>query len=58
LFSNISTSLQTTLADEAYLTEGKLLLEEQSLNLEHSLIYGGGTGRAVSEREGQNLEPS
>jgi hypothetical protein len=36
---NMSTSLQTTLAAEAHLAEGQFLLEEQTLNIEKSLIY-------------------
>jgi hypothetical protein len=36
---NISTSQQTSASAEAYLTEGWLLLEEQTLNIEKSLIY-------------------
>jgi hypothetical protein len=54
----MSTSLQTTLAAEAHLAEGQFLLEEQTLNIEKSLIYRRGTRRpAVSKTEGQNLYP-
>jgi hypothetical protein len=35
----MSKSLQTTLAAEAHLAEGQFLLEEQTLNIEKSLIY-------------------
>jgi hypothetical protein len=35
---NMSTSLQTTLAAEAHLAEGQFLLEEQTMNIEKSLI--------------------
>jgi hypothetical protein len=52
----MSTSLQTTLDAEAYLPEGQFLLEEQTLNIEKSLIYRTGTRRpTVSKTEGQNL---
>jgi hypothetical protein len=55
---NTSTSLQTTLATEAYLAEGQFLLEQRTMNSENSLIYRGGSRRAtISERIGQNLEP-
>jgi hypothetical protein len=57
---NMSTSLQTTLAAEAHLAEGQFLLEEQTLNIEKSLIrvYRTGTRRpTVSKTEGQNLDP-
>jgi hypothetical protein len=51
-------SPQTTLAAEAHLAEGKFLLEEQTLNIEKSLIYRTGTRRTtVSKTEGQNLDP-
>jgi hypothetical protein len=36
---NRSTSLQTTLAAEAHLEDGQLLLEERTLNKEKSAIY-------------------
>jgi hypothetical protein len=36
--TNMSTSLQTILAAEAHLAEGQFLLEEQTLNMEKSLI--------------------
>jgi hypothetical protein len=46
----------TTLAAEAHLAEGQLLLEEQTLNIEISLIYPVVTRRVpVSERDGMNL---
>jgi hypothetical protein len=52
-----TTSLQT-LAAEAHLAEGQFLLEEQTLNIEKSLIYRTGTRRpTVSKTEGQNLDP-
>jgi hypothetical protein len=35
----MSMPLQTTLAAEAHLAEGQFLLEEQTLNIEKSLIY-------------------
>jgi hypothetical protein len=54
---NMSTSLQTTLAAEAHLA-GQFLLEEQTPNVEKSLIYRTGTRRpTVSKTEGQNLDP-
>jgi hypothetical protein len=47
-------TLQTTLAAEAHLAEGQFLLEEQTLNIEKSLIYRAGTRRpTVSKTEGQ-----
>jgi hypothetical protein len=53
----MSMSLQTTLAAEAHLA-GQFLLEEQTLNIEKSLIYRTGTRRpTVSKTEGQNLDP-
>jgi hypothetical protein len=36
-------SLQTTLAIEAHPAEGQFLHEEQTLNIENSLIYRAGT---------------
>jgi hypothetical protein len=44
----MSTSLQTTLAAEAHLAEGQFLLEEQTLNIEKSLIYRTGTPKTNS----------
>jgi hypothetical protein len=52
------TSLQTTLAAEAYLTGRELLLEQQTLNTKKSLIYLGESQKlTVSRQEGQKLEP-
>jgi hypothetical protein len=49
---------QTTLAAEAHLAERQFLLEEQTLNIDKSLIYREGTRRlTVSKTEGQNLLP-
>jgi hypothetical protein len=47
LVLNASTSLQTTLTAETHLrvAEGQFLLEEQTLNIEKSLIYRAGTRR-------------
>jgi hypothetical protein len=42
LVPNISTSLQTTLADEAHIAEGQILLAEPTLDVEKSLIYRAG----------------
>jgi hypothetical protein len=54
----MSKSLQTTLAAEAHLAEGQFLLEEQTLNIEKSLIYRTGTRKpTVSKTDGQNLDP-
>jgi hypothetical protein len=51
---NKSTSLKRTLAADAHLAEGQFLLEEQTLNIEKSLIYRTGTRRpTVSKTEGQ-----
>jgi hypothetical protein len=53
---NMSTSLQTTLAADAHLAEGQVLLEEQTLNNAKSLTYRAGTRRpANSKTEGQGL---
>jgi hypothetical protein len=40
---NTSTSLQTTIAADVVLVEGKFSLEEQTLNNAKSLIYRAGT---------------
>jgi hypothetical protein len=54
----MSTSLQTTLAADAYLAEGQILLQEQTLNNAKSLIYRAGSRRqTISKTEGQNLKP-
>jgi hypothetical protein len=45
---NMSTSLQTTLAAEAHLAEGQFLLQEQTLNIEKSLIYRTGAPKTNS----------
>jgi hypothetical protein len=43
----------STLAAEAHLAEGQFLLEEQTLNIEKSLIYQTGTRRPkVAKTEG------
>jgi hypothetical protein len=56
---NSSTTLQTTLAADAHLTEGQFLLEEQTLNNAKSVIYRAGTRRpTISKTEGQNLKPN
>jgi hypothetical protein len=56
--SNTSTSLQTTLAAGAQLSEEQFVLEKQTLNLEVSLMY---TEQELEDRvskaEGQDLEP-
>jgi hypothetical protein len=53
----MSLSLQTTLADDMHLAGGQLLLVEQTLNKEKSLIYQAGTKRpTVSKRRGQDSE--
>jgi hypothetical protein len=57
LAPNTSTSLQTTLAAHAHEAEGQFLHEEQILNNAKSLIYREGSRPAISETEGQNLEP-
>jgi hypothetical protein len=50
-------SIQTTPAAEAHLRGQQILLEEQTLDIEKSLIYRVGTRRpTVSKIEGQNLE--
>jgi hypothetical protein len=56
LVPNTSTSLQTTLAAEAYPADGRLSLKEQTWK-EDSLIYPTGDRRpAVSKREGHTLD--
>jgi hypothetical protein len=58
LAPNRSTSLQTTLAADAHLAEGKVLHEEQTLNNAKSLIYRAGTRRLkFFKTEGQILKP-
>jgi hypothetical protein len=53
--SNISATLQATLATDAHVAEGQFLHEEQTLNNAKSLIYRAGTRRpAVSKTQGQN----
>jgi hypothetical protein len=55
---NTSTSLQTTLATDAHLTQGQVSLEEQTLNNAKALIYRAGTRRPTnSKTEGQDLKP-
>jgi hypothetical protein len=54
---NTSTSLQTTSAADAHLTEGQFLHEEQILNNVKSLIYRAGIRRpTISKTEGQNFK--
>jgi hypothetical protein len=54
---NTSTSLQTTLAADAHLAEGQVLLEKQRLNNAKSLLYRAGTQRpTISKTEGRNLK--
>jgi hypothetical protein len=56
--SNMSKSLQTTLAADVHLAEGQLLIEEPKLNIEKCPRYRIVTRRpTVSKREGQNLKP-
>jgi hypothetical protein len=58
LDSNRLTSLQTTLAADAHLAEGQVLLEEQTLNNAKSLMYRAGIRRpTTSKTEGQDLKP-
>jgi hypothetical protein len=40
----MSEPLQTTIAEEAHLAEGRVLHEEQTLNKAESLTYRAGTG--------------
>jgi hypothetical protein len=57
LVTNTSTSLQTTLGSEAKLTERQFLLEEPSLNMENSPVYGAGARRSEAfQTEEQNFE--
>jgi hypothetical protein len=59
LNANTSTFQQTTLAADARLAEGQVLLEEQTLDNAKSLIYRAGTRRPTTSRtEGQNLKRS
>jgi hypothetical protein len=58
LAPNKSTSLQTTLAADAHLTERRFLHEEQILNKAKSLKYRAGTRNpSISKTEERNLEP-
>jgi hypothetical protein len=57
LAPNTSTSLQTTIAADALLTEGQFLHEEQILNTAKSLIYRAGPRRpTIFKTEGQILK--
>jgi hypothetical protein len=52
---NTSTSLQTTLAADAHLTEGQYLYEEQTLNNAKSLIYRAGTRRPTISKTARQI---
>jgi hypothetical protein len=56
-FGSKYVKVPTTFVAEAHLAEGQVLLEEQTLNNQKSLIYRAELEDQVSEREGQNLEP-
>jgi hypothetical protein len=57
-WSNDVNILQTTLATEAHLAEGQILLTEQTLNIGKSRIYRTGTQRTtISKAEEQSIEP-
>jgi hypothetical protein len=50
--------LTNSITAEAHLAERQFLLEEQTLNIENSVVYRARSRRpTVSRQEGQNLEP-
>jgi hypothetical protein len=54
----MSASPQRAVAAELHMAEGRLLLEDQTLNEAKSQIYRAGTRRpTIYKGEGQNLEP-
>jgi hypothetical protein len=54
---DMSTFQQTTLSAEAYLEDGHIFLDEQTLHTAKSAMYRAGSQRpAVSTTQGQNLE--
>jgi hypothetical protein len=54
----MSTSLQTTVAAEAYLAEGQFLLEEHTLNKAKYLMYPAGTRRPTFSKGVQHFKPN
>jgi hypothetical protein len=51
--SKYTMSQQTTLAAEAHLAEGQFLLEEETLNIENSLIHESRNQRPLVSKRGQ-----